>query len=122
MYDMSWLKPGAEVVKYSLNRGMGSPDAVVTTIKRVNKVTFTVEGTDRRFSVNDGYSRGDGWNVGYRVVPTRSDEATRELNRVEQHKQRLRVKDRYERWIKKPSHAHRQALIDALNAITYDEG
>lgn len=117
--DTSWIKPGAEVVMYSLARGI--PDAESTTINRVHKVTFTVHGSSRKFGISDGYSKGsDSWSAGYKVVSPNSDEAIRELRRMEVHRQRRRVTANYDRWLKDPTFAHRQALIDALNSIDSD--
>jgi len=116
---LQWIKPGAEVVMYSMAHG--STDASVTTIDRVHKVTFTVKGSTRKFGIVDGYSKESGsWSAGYKVVPPDSDEAVRALRRQEVYRQRQRVAANYGRWLKSPTFAHRQALIDALNAVDSD--
>lgn len=117
---LSWLEPGVEVVVFSA--GLWSPDARVTTVKRVNKVTFTIEESTTKFYVRDGRSQGsDSWTRGVTVVLRDSDEGRRELEKVKHYKRRLRAQNCYERWNRKSTRQNRQALIDALNAITQDE-
>lgn len=116
---LPWVQPGTSVVVYSLEHGR--PDAILTTIERVNKVTFTVVDSTRRFKVDSGFSQETGvWTRGYKVVPADSNEASRALRAVEVLRQRRRVVANYERWIKNPTFAHRQAFIDALNAVDSD--
>lgn len=120
MEKLPWVEKNAEVVMYFCGRG--NPSAVKTVIERVNKLTFSVRDSTRRFDLNHGYSQeGGSWSAGYRVVPADSDEARKQLAEVEDWKKRRRVHNSYDRWVKNPTLAYRQALIDALNAIENDE-
>lgn len=112
---LPWITVGAQVVTYSLTAGVF--DAHVTTIKRVNKVTFAVEGSHRRFKRSDGYSQETGWNAGGKAVPADSDEAVRVLALARRHRLRRGAVDAFEKWKADPTRENRLVAITTLNIV-----
>lgn len=115
-----WLVPGAEVVAYTVG-GVGYnclPDARRVTVARVATQSFTIAGRTDRFKISTQERHTSGWH-GYieRVVSIDSEEAQRELAKVQKQCLELEARKACEVWSKDRSRINCQAVIVAFQAI-----
>jgi hypothetical protein len=115
-----WLIPGAEVVVY--NDG-NSPAVRVTTVLKVAKLSFTVNGEDTRFRVARQDARQGGtWGWTRRCVPVGSDKAAQILDQHRRDKLMARARAACNDWLSVRDPENLDAAIEALQALKDDEG
>lgn len=119
-----WLAPGSRVVCYSTG-GAGTTDSVrVTTIKRVNAKTFSVEASSEpKFPVEPDSLYGHGkriggtWGYVRHCVSADSQEGKRQIRGMQYRNAIRDVDDVYKTWRQTRSDVDREALIRALEVV-----
>jgi hypothetical protein len=94
--DTSWIVAGAMVVTYNERPGVGLR-LTHTTITKVNKRTFRVEGDDDLYEVATQSNRGGAY-YGRRAVPAGGDLAHELGQRQHIETAERRVSEAYEAW------------------------
>ncbi|MEV8610249.1 hypothetical protein AB0383_20380 [Amycolatopsis sp. NPDC051373] len=115
-----WIKPGTPVVVYVESHRNEDPQPRTTTIAKVAKLSFTVEGfTNARFKIADQRSRqGSTWSFWHYVaVPADSDEASKVKQTTARLKTGYRARDAVDAWRRDRTRENRLAAIAALQAV-----
>lgn len=110
-----WLVPGAEVV---VVHGHYGENVNTTTINTIAKRSFTVSGSDRRFSIDRQEHRPrDVWSSTWHVYPVESDEGQEFLAAKHQRRIEREARNACDRWMRNRTRENRLAAIAALQAI-----
>jgi hypothetical protein len=122
MTDTDWIKPGAEVVVYQSTDGPhGSRYLRKSTVARVAKTSFSVDGIDGRFRLDTLSTKEFGGTTGswWRYVAVSPDSnAARQVIAKHNHLARQnRAEDAVVRWRRNKTEEHRLAAIAALEAL-----
>jgi len=121
-----WLTDGAPVVLWNSTRlGHEDPEAIVTTVKKVSRTSFSVEGEDTRIYLAGLRStqKGSSWNT-YRRVADTPDSPHAQLALARTNRARLKVtaKRATDDWLKDDNPGTLCAALLALTALAKADG
>lgn len=118
-----WITPGAEVLVYTDAMPGYSRNVRFSTIAKVAKKSFTVEGENVRFSMDQQEHRPrSSWTASTRrVVPRDSDKAHAEVSAARARGLTLKARAAVEKWERRRTRENRLAAIAALQAVEQDD-
>lgn len=117
-----WIVAGAKVLVFT-DAMPGYPRSVTrSTIEKVAKRSFTVEGEHVRFSIDRQEHRPrNSWTASARcVVPLDSDKARAEIAAANSRNRVLAARNAVEKWERNRTRESRLTAIEALQAIDDD--
>lgn len=124
-----WLTEGAPVVLWNSRRtgylGDHDPEAFVTTVKKISKTSFSVEGEDTRiyFKGMRSTEKGSSWSHYYRLADTPdSDKAQQALTKTARVQLKTSVTRAVDAWQKSDNPDTLTAALVALVALAKADG
>lgn len=111
-----WLVVGAPVVVVSVGGMVES--ARTTRVKKIAKLSFTVEANDERFSIgSQERNTGGVWGVRYRCLSVHSPEGKHAIAAELRRRQERSAARVVEAWLADKSYENRVAAIAALESL-----